>query len=248
MFFKGKRYVYLSTYQPSSLTPLSSPLRQIPSPPLLVPSPPTTSPTYAEASLGYRAVGIRLRAASPLPSPTSPPTHHPPPLHAPSTSRRADIPEADIPPRKRLLLTAPTPRFEVRESSAVAATRQPGYTVARRVDYSFVDTMDASIRASERRTMAAIKVVNLRVSYQADVRRRESEEFYKRHQDAQRDHVALRNEVDTLRRYLSFLYTTHEQKRAETRQDLDRSEAHNKALEARIIVLETQAYRQKWQR
>ncbi|GJY70596.1 putative reverse transcriptase domain-containing protein [Tanacetum coccineum] len=30
------------------------------------------------------------------------------PLPAPSTSRRADIPEADTPPRKRLLLTAPT--------------------------------------------------------------------------------------------------------------------------------------------
>ncbi|GKE04418.1 hypothetical protein Tco_1396436 [Tanacetum coccineum] len=193
--------------------------------PLPVPSPPTTSPTYTEAPLGYRAVGIRLRVASPLPSPTSPPTHHPLSLHAPSTSRRADIPEADIPPRKRLLLTAPIPRFEVRESSDVAATRQPGSTMTRRVDYSFVNTMYASIRASERRTMAAIEVVNLR-----------------------RDHAALRDEVDTLRRYLSFLCTTHEQERVEARQDLDRSEAHNKALEARIVVLETQAYRQKWQR
>ncbi|GKA88944.1 hypothetical protein Tco_0810756, partial [Tanacetum coccineum] len=110
------------TSPPSSLTPLSSPLPQIPSLPLPVPSPPTTSPTYVEAPLGYRAVGIWLRAASPLPSPTLPPTHHLLPLHAPSTSRRADTHEADIPPRKRLLLTAPTPRFEVRESSAVATT------------------------------------------------------------------------------------------------------------------------------
>ncbi|GJY65758.1 hypothetical protein Tco_0467996 [Tanacetum coccineum] len=36
--------------------------------------------------------------------------------HVPSTSRRADIPEADTPPRKRLLLT--TPR---RVSAATAA-------------------------------------------------------------------------------------------------------------------------------
>ncbi|GJR23430.1 hypothetical protein Tco_0971957 [Tanacetum coccineum] len=51
---------------PSTLTLLSSQLPQIPSPPLPLPSPPThTSPTYAEAPLGYRAAGIRLRAASP---------------------------------------------------------------------------------------------------------------------------------------------------------------------------------------
>ncbi|GKG16364.1 hypothetical protein Tco_0358687, partial [Tanacetum coccineum] len=39
---------------------------------------------------------------------------------APSTSRRADIPEADIPPRKRLLLTTPRPGYEIGESSATA--------------------------------------------------------------------------------------------------------------------------------
>ncbi|GJZ01220.1 hypothetical protein Tco_0519181 [Tanacetum coccineum] len=52
--------------------------------------------------------------------------------------------------RKRLLLTAPTPRFEIGESSTTAAAaRQPRSTVARRVDYGFVDTLDASIHASE---------------------------------------------------------------------------------------------------
>ncbi|GJZ78080.1 putative reverse transcriptase domain-containing protein [Tanacetum coccineum] len=43
------------------------------------------------------------------------------PLPAPSTSRRADIPEADTPPRKRLLLTTPRPGCEVGESSVAAA-------------------------------------------------------------------------------------------------------------------------------
>ncbi|GJV41018.1 hypothetical protein Tco_1419458 [Tanacetum coccineum] len=71
---------------------------------------------------------------------------------------------------------------------------------------------------------------------------------YDAHIKIKRDRAALRDEVDTLRRYLSFLCTTHEQERVEARQDLDRSKAHNKALEARIIVLETQTYRQKWQR
>ncbi|GKG12556.1 hypothetical protein Tco_0346793, partial [Tanacetum coccineum] len=94
------------------------------------------------------------------------------PLPAPSTSRRADILEAGTPPRKRLLITAPTPRVEVRESSAAAA-RQPGSTMASRVDHNFVDIMDTRVRDTERRTMVAIEVVNLRVSYQADVRRRE---------------------------------------------------------------------------
>ncbi|GJS18151.1 hypothetical protein Tco_0412623 [Tanacetum coccineum] len=42
-------------------------------------------------------------------------------LPVPSTSRRADIPEADTPPRKRLLLTTPRPSCEVGESFAAAA-------------------------------------------------------------------------------------------------------------------------------
>ncbi|GKD67300.1 putative reverse transcriptase domain-containing protein, partial [Tanacetum coccineum] len=69
---------------PSPLSPLSSLLLQIPSPPLPLPSPPTTSPTYAKAPLGYKAARIR-----------------------------DDIPEADMPLRKRARFTAPTGRFEV---------------------------------------------------------------------------------------------------------------------------------------
>ncbi|GJZ19214.1 hypothetical protein Tco_0555804 [Tanacetum coccineum] len=104
--YQVARLLAIPTPPPSPLTPLSSPLPQIPSPPVPVPSPPTTSPTYAEAPLGFRAAEIRLRAASPL---LSTPTQHPLPLPAPSTSRKADIPKADIPPRKRLCLTAHTP-------------------------------------------------------------------------------------------------------------------------------------------
>ncbi|GJV90106.1 hypothetical protein Tco_1534044 [Tanacetum coccineum] len=145
--------------------------------------------------------------------------HHPLPLPAPSTSRRANILEAELSPQKRLLLTAPTPRFEIRESSTAATTRQLRSTVARRVDYGFVDTLDASIRGSER----------------------ESEEFQTRHQDAKDDHAALRDEVDTLRMYRSSLCTTHKQERVEARQALDRSEAYIRALEARIAALEARA-------
>nr|GFB17765.1 hypothetical protein [Tanacetum cinerariifolium] len=70
-----------------------------------------------------------MRAAVPstyhslLPSKTPPLL--PIPLPVSSTSRRAEIPEADTPPRKRLLLTTPRPGCEVGESSAAAAARQP---------------------------------------------------------------------------------------------------------------------------
>ncbi|GKD84065.1 hypothetical protein Tco_1350904, partial [Tanacetum coccineum] len=70
-----------------------------------------------------------------LPQIPSPPTHHQLPLPTPSTSRRTDIPEAELPPRKRLLLTAPTSRFKIGDSFTVVAARQSRSTVARRVDY-----------------------------------------------------------------------------------------------------------------
>ncbi|GKA47475.1 hypothetical protein Tco_0740358 [Tanacetum coccineum] len=166
------------------------------------------------------------------------------PLPAPSTSRRADIPEADTPPRKRLLLTAPRPGCEVGESSAAAAARQPGPTMARRVDCSSVDTVETRVRDTERRMMAALEVVNLRVSYQVDVRSRESSEFYSRHHDAQKDRAAVRAEIEVLRRER----LAYEQESMENRQALARSEAYSRALEARITVLETQARRHEWQR
>ncbi|GKD88895.1 hypothetical protein Tco_1364402, partial [Tanacetum coccineum] len=83
------------------------------------------------------------------------------PLPTPSTSRRADIPEADTPPWKRQLLTTPRPSCEVGESSDGAA-RQPGPTIETR------------LRDTERRMMTALEMVNMRVSYQVDVRSRES--------------------------------------------------------------------------
>ncbi|GJX00108.1 hypothetical protein Tco_0184021, partial [Tanacetum coccineum] len=150
----------------------------IPSPPLpvsssLLPLPPPTidSPTYAEAPLGYRAVGIRLRASSlsthhplhpslPLPPPPSSlhlPPHVPTSLPLPSSpllplpaslfiplpvDHRKDIPEAGLPPRKRLCLTALTSWYEVGESSTAA----PRPTGGHRVDYRFIGTMDAETR------------------------------------------------------------------------------------------------------
>nr|GEX05794.1 hypothetical protein [Tanacetum cinerariifolium] len=77
---------------PSLLSPPPSLLLKIPSPPLIL-LPLHTSLTYARAPLGYRATMVQ-----------------------------SDIPEADMPSRKRLCLTAPAFRFEVGESSTAAAT------------------------------------------------------------------------------------------------------------------------------
>ncbi|GJV57235.1 hypothetical protein Tco_1458240 [Tanacetum coccineum] len=104
-----------SSPPPSILTPLLSSFPQIPSPPLPLPSPPL-----------------------PLPAPLSP-------LLLPAIDSREDVLEADVPPRKRLCLTALTPRFEVGESSLAVIDRQPGLDVTPATDYSFVDTMDATL-------------------------------------------------------------------------------------------------------
>nr|GEZ51592.1 hypothetical protein [Tanacetum cinerariifolium] len=61
-----------------------TPSLPVPSPPLHLPSPLTTSPTDTGAPLSYRAAMIRMRAL------------------LPSTSHKTDIPEADVPPQKRV--------------------------------------------------------------------------------------------------------------------------------------------------
>ncbi|GKE63806.1 hypothetical protein Tco_1514173 [Tanacetum coccineum] len=64
----------------------------------------------------------------------------------------------------------------------------------------YLDTMDTRVRDTERRMMVVVEVVNLRVSHQADVRRRESSELYLRHHKAQEDRSAVRAEIKILRR------------------------------------------------
>ncbi|GJX75188.1 hypothetical protein Tco_0313783 [Tanacetum coccineum] len=133
----------------------------------LAPPPLPVSPTYP---LGYRAAMIRLRGEAPStshsPSPHiilshtradtppsgTPPSRTPPllpiplptsspPLHLPSADQGADMPEVCLPPRKRLCF-AFSPRYEVGESSSVAAARLTG---GFRAYYGFVATMDREI-------------------------------------------------------------------------------------------------------
>nr|GFA39526.1 putative reverse transcriptase domain-containing protein [Tanacetum cinerariifolium] len=191
------------------------------------------SPRALEAEMN--AIGISLYRSL-HPSGTPPWL----PISTPSTSRRARIPEADTPPWNRPLLATFRPGCEVGESSASAARRQ-GPTMAHGVDCSYVETR---LQDTKRRMMAALELVNRRVSYQMDVCTRESSEFCTRHHDAQKDRAAVRAEIEVLRNER----LAYEQEGIQTREALARSEAQCRALEARVTVLETQARRLEWQR
>ncbi|GJY87117.1 hypothetical protein Tco_0501745 [Tanacetum coccineum] len=73
----------------------------------------------------------RTASTLPLPAPS-------PPLLLPSTTHRDDL-------------------LEVAESPSAAAARQTRHTLAHRVDYGFIVTMDASICTSESRVMTAVE-------------------------------------------------------------------------------------------
>ncbi|GJU48867.1 hypothetical protein Tco_1218422 [Tanacetum coccineum] len=155
---------------------------------------PPTSPTYDQAPLGHRAAMIRIRD---------------------------DIPEEDMPPQRRFVLTAPPPGCDVAESSAAAARaprgqydfvdvveagqgliRSPGHdvrTIARAADRAEDVGYVRALQTSEHRMMTSIEEVNLRVSYQAQVRRQESEIFYTQLHDARTDRRDIRLEIDVVR-------------------------------------------------
>ncbi|GJS71125.1 hypothetical protein Tco_0703966 [Tanacetum coccineum] len=80
--------------------------------------------------------------SSPLPHIPSPPLPASPPLQLLSSDHRTDRPEITLPPLKRLGIDL-GPRYEIGESSAIAAFRLIG---GRRTDYGFVGTMDTEIR------------------------------------------------------------------------------------------------------
>ncbi|GKF88101.1 hypothetical protein Tco_0258978, partial [Tanacetum coccineum] len=120
----------------------SSPLPRLPHP--------YGSPNHVRLPPGFRSAMGRLRASSPLPPPvpaalplpplpSSPLPPLPDSLFIPPVDHREDIPEAKLPPRKRLCLTTPASRYEVGESS----TAVPRPTGGRRVDYGFIGTLDA---------------------------------------------------------------------------------------------------------
>ncbi|GJT88211.1 hypothetical protein Tco_1069928 [Tanacetum coccineum] len=107
------------------------------------PMPPSMEARIAEYAAAPTPPSPLSPWSSPLPQIPSPP---PPLLPAllfipPPVDHREDIPGAELPPRKRLCLTALTSRYEVGESSIAAPRPIRGH----RADYRFIGTMDAEI-------------------------------------------------------------------------------------------------------
>nr|GEW13769.1 hypothetical protein [Tanacetum cinerariifolium] len=80
---------------------------------------PRIRPRHTRAAIAHMRAAIPFTYHSLLPSGTLPLL--PIPLLVPSTSHRAEILEADTPPQKRLLLTAPRPRFRDTERRMMTA-------------------------------------------------------------------------------------------------------------------------------
>nr|GEV34085.1 putative reverse transcriptase domain-containing protein [Tanacetum cinerariifolium] len=157
---------------------------------------PPTSPAYDQAPLSHRTTMICMRD---------------------------DILDEDMSPRRRFVLTTPSPGCDVAESFA-AATRPPrGQAADRAEDVRFV----RALHASEHRMMTSFEEVNLRISYQAQVRRQESQDFYTQLHDARTDRrdIVVRGQM-----------TAYETQLHETRQAYLSSEARNKALLAIMPV------------
>nr|GEY27122.1 hypothetical protein [Tanacetum cinerariifolium] len=168
---------------------LPSPPLLVPSLPLHFPSPLTTSLTDTGAPLGYRAAEIRMRTL------------------LPSTSRRTDTLDADMPPRKRACLTTPTPRFKIRESFAAGATRQPGPTESNlkryRVEqacYRITDTWDKIVDTLMKIALTTLEGVNERVTELDTIIRQITDEFKIHLKEAHDNRALLRTRVNTLLR------------------------------------------------
>nr|GEY33553.1 putative reverse transcriptase domain-containing protein [Tanacetum cinerariifolium] len=104
-------------------------------------------------------------------------------------------------------------------------------------------TSPAYDQASERRMMTSIEEVNLRVSYQAQVHRQESENLYTQLLDAQTDRRDIRLEIDVVRGQR----TAYETELQEVHQAYLSSEARNRELLAQLETLETHMSRMEWQ-
>ncbi|GKC26865.1 hypothetical protein Tco_1034159 [Tanacetum coccineum] len=117
------------------------------------------------------------------------------------------------------------------------------WTIARATDRAEDVGYLRALQASEHRMMTSIKEVNLRVNYQAQVRRKESADFYTQLLDARTDRRDIRLEIDVVRGQS----TDYETELQEVRQAYLSFEAQNRALLARLEILETHMSRMKWQ-
>ncbi|GJS40842.1 hypothetical protein Tco_0565885 [Tanacetum coccineum] len=188
----------------SPLSTWSSPLPQISSPSSLHLPPP-------------------IPTSLPLPSSPLPPL--PSSLFIPlPVDRREDIPEAKLPPHKRLCLTALTSRYEVEESSNAALRPTRGH----RIDYGFIGTLDAKTRRQRAKEVGyeirdvwvdsteavkevapiTLKGVNARVTELAAVQEQDTQDVYKVIEDTRDRQTQLFQRVDGLVEDRQFNYET----------------------------------------
>nr|GEU68484.1 reverse transcriptase domain-containing protein [Tanacetum cinerariifolium] len=160
-----------------------------------------------------------------------------PPMLASMKARIAEHVAAPIPPTSPVYDQAPLGhRTAMISESSAAAARPP------RGQYDFVDTVESGqglihSLGHDARTIA-------RAADRAEVRRRESKDFYTQLHDTQTDRIDIRLEIDVVRGQR----TAYETELHEVRQAYLSSEAQNKALFARLETLETHNSRMEWQR
>nr|GEU90749.1 putative reverse transcriptase domain-containing protein [Tanacetum cinerariifolium] len=150
-------------------------------------------------------------------------TPPPPPRH-----RGARISVKPHTPMRRLVLTAPLPGCDVVESSAATARaprsqydfvdtvkagqgliRSPGHdtqTIARAANIVEDVGYDTALQAYERRMMTSIKEVNLRVSYQDQVRRQEKlQEVHQAYLSSEAQNRTLLARLEILKTHVSHM-------------------------------------------
>ncbi|GJU56441.1 hypothetical protein Tco_1230155 [Tanacetum coccineum] len=204
-----ERLLALPIPPPSPLTPLSSPLPQIPSPPL--PPPPSS-------------LHLPPPVPTSLPLPLSPLPPLPASLFIPPVDRREDTSKDELPPRKRLCLTALTSRYKVEESSMAA----PRPTGGHGADYGFIGTMDAEVRRQraeevgygirdvwvdptetvEEVAPTTLEGVNDRVTELAAVQEQDTQDIYAVIEDTQDRQTQIYQRVDILAEDRQFHYET----------------------------------------
>ncbi|GJW12810.1 putative reverse transcriptase domain-containing protein [Tanacetum coccineum] len=193
----------------SPLTPLSSSLPQIPSPPL--PPPPSS-------------LHLPPPVPTSLPLPLSPLPPIPASLFIPPVDHREDTSEAELPPRKRLCLTALTSRYEVGESLTAA----PRPTGGHGADYGFIGTMDVEVKRQraeevgydirdvwvdpaetvEEVASTTLEGVNDRVTELAAVQEQDTQDIYAVIEDTQDRKTRIYQRVDILVEDRQFHYKT----------------------------------------
>ncbi|GJW58319.1 hypothetical protein Tco_0105050 [Tanacetum coccineum] len=112
----------------------------------------------------------------------------------PLVDRKEDTPEAKLPPRKRLCLTALTSRYEVGESLTAAPRPAGGHGI----DYGIRDTWVDPREAAEEIAPVTLKGVNTKVTKLAVVQEQDTQDIYAVIEDAQDRQTRIFQSVETL--------------------------------------------------